>query len=433
MTFVSPKFKIKGSTPLSGEIKISGSKNISLPVLAATLLTDKEIRLRNFPEISDNTNMLQIMQKLGCQIEIEHKIDNSNGKLFSEKILKINNSNINNFRTDSNLASQLRASIVLLGPGLSRFGRFEVVRPGGCAIGLRPINFHLSGLEKMGAKITIEDEYIKASGKLKGAKIIMEKQSLGATQNITMAAVYADGITRIENASCDPEIVAFCNFLQLLGVKIDGIGTTTLEIQGGSNLSSADYKIPADRFEAGTYCCLAAATDSTLTITNAKEGLDGFEHTLQQMGIKITHLDQETFTVCKEGELIRNMDLTTGPHPHFLPTDLQAQFMSILCLGDKSCTVTENVWENRLMHVEQLKKMGADIQMLSGNKVHINPIKKYSAAQVSATDLRASASLVIAALNAEGETTIDNIHHIERGYEKIFEKLKKCRADITKI
>lgn len=409
--------KIKGNAKLSGSVEISGAKNAALPLLAAALLIKGKCTLTNLPLVSDIKTMLRLLENLGATYELNNHS------------VTIDSSNVFNTKALYDIVRKMRASILVLGPLLSRFNTCEVSLPGGCAIGQRPIDLHLSALEKMGAKIELVDGYVKASGKLVGAKIHFDKISVGATENTILAAVYAKGKTTIINAACEPEIVNLCDFLIKAGVEIKGIGTNTLEINGVDSLKS-DFtcEIIPDRIEAGTYLCAGAITKSNIEVKNIiPEHLGALLAKFDEMGIKYESLNNSIKIFSSD---YKAANIQTSEYPGF-PTDMQAQFMALCLKAKEESIIDERLFENRFMHVSELNRMGANIK-LNG---HIANVKNSNlqGTHVMATDLRASSALILAALAAEGITYIHRIYHLERGYENLCEKLSKLGADITEL
>ncbi len=414
--------QIKGGGKLHGSISISGSKNAALPVIAATILSDKEVTLTNLPNVVDIRTLLKLLTMLGAKVT--H--DGTNAK--------IDNSSINSTKAVYEIVSQMRASILVLGPLLARFGECEVSLPGGCAIGQRPIDLHLKALEAMGAKIEIIGGYVRAEAPngLKGAKIIFDKITVGGTENIVMAAALAKGTTTIINAAKEPEIVQLCEMIRDAGVEIEGIGSSELIIHG-TDRKTLDFqptKIIPDRIEAGTYLCAGAITRSEITLLNVNpEHLRASINKLESMGCTFD-LDEESITI-HAPETIKPVNLITTEYPGF-PTDMQAQFMAVAVMANGESLIEERLFENRFMHVGELNRLGADI-WLKGNIAAVHPIKALYGADVMATDLRASSALVLAALVAEGTTNIHRIYHLDRGYDNLEGKLAALGADILRL
>ena len=420
------KFKevliISGSKKLSGTIKISGAKNAALPNMAASILTDEYVYLNNVPELLDTLTMEKLLNEIGIK---SYKKDGS-------LLLKFENKP--NLKADYDYVSKMRASILVLGPLLTRFGHAEVALPGGCAIGTRPINLHLEALKKMGADIHLKEGNIVANAKdgLRGATIKFDRITVTGTENIMMAATLAKGKTIIKNAAKEPEVVNLANLLIRMGAKIKGAGTDTIEIEGVNKLNSATIDIIPDRIEAGTFAILSALTGENITIENYPfEYLEYFDRVLENIGVSIIRIDKNT-AVVKRGEKLKPTHIETKEYPYF-PTDLQAQLMVLLCFAEGISSIKENIFENRFMHVPELCRMGAQIKIdVESRTAYIKGIKQLEGTIVKATDLRASAAMVIAGLTAKGITTIENIYHLYRGYEKIDEKLKSIGAEIKK-
>lgn len=422
------KLLIKGGNKISGEIEISGAKNATLPIMVASILTKEELILSNIPHVSDIATMANILISLGIELNLL-SLDKNKG--FEGKVISLNGKNINNTKASYELVSKMRASILTLGAILARFGEAQVSLPGGCAIGTRPVDLHLKALEKMGAKIEIIEGYVdaKAEGGLKGAVIDFEKISVGATQNILMAACLAKGKTTINNAAKEPEIVDLANCLIKMGAKISGAGTNSIEIEGVKELHGTTHHIIGDRIEAGTYCIASALTDGDLLLKGINiDLLTGAKEFLEKAGVEITQNDENSVKVKKAGKEIIATDMQTEEYPGF-PTDMQAQFMALMTVANGESQIQENIFENRFMHVMELVRMGAKISY-EGNIAKVTGVESLSGAEVMATDLRASACLILCALIAKGQTTINRVYHLERGYERLAEKLKSCGADI---
>lgn len=416
------KLLIRGGAPLNGEIYASGAKNSALPILAASLLADSPLKVGNLPHLNDVTTMLELLGSMGVDVMLSDEME-----------VQVDTSSIHNLNARYELVKTMRASILVLGPLLAKFRQATVALPGGCAIGSRPVNLHIDAMRAMGAEIDIEDGNIKAkvNGRLKGAKIIFEPVSVTGTENVIMAACLADGITVIENAAREPEVIDLANCLAAMGAKIKGAGTDVITIEGVESLDGASFSVMPDRVEVGTYLTAVAMTGGRVKIKSAKpEYLSSVISKLELTGAVITSGDDWVEIAMNESKP-KAISLTTGPYPSF-PTDMQAQFVSLNAIAQGNSTVTETVFENRFMHVQEIARMGGNI-LLKGNTAVIEGIKKLKGAPVMATDLRASASLVLAGLVAEGATTIDRIYHIDRGYERIEEKLKMLGADIERI
>jgi UDP-N-acetylglucosamine 1-carboxyvinyltransferase len=419
------KFVIEGGAPLHGTIATSGSKNSALPALAAALLTDEEVILDRIPRVRDIRTMERLLVDIGSVIAIDEK---------SPERVVLNTKKIISPEAPYELVKTMRASSLVLGPLVARAGRARVSLPGGCAIGARPINFHLSGLEHLGAKISQEHGYIEAVAPngLKGAKIVFDRITVTGTEDILMAAVLAEGETIIENAAREPEVVDTAHLLRKMGAIIEGEGTSVIRIQGVSKLHGATHEIIADRIEAGTFVIAAAITGSELCITGCvPDHLDALLAKLAEAGVTVTSVDETTLRVHKRESPLHPADIITEEYPGF-PTDLQAQYMALMTEADGISIVTETIFENRFMHAQELMRMGANIR-LDGRQAIVAGRTHLTGAGVIASDLRASASLVIAALVAKGETVIDRVYHIDRGYERIEAKLSAVGAKINRI
>ena len=416
------KLLIRGGTKLRGEIYASGAKNSALPILAASLLADSPLKVGNLPHLNDVTTMLELLGSMGVDVMLSDEME-----------VQVDTSSINNLNARYELVKTMRASILVLGPLLAKFQKATVALPGGCAIGSRPVNLHIDAMRAMGAQIDIEDGNIKASvkGRLKGAKIIFEPVSVTGTENVLMAASLAEGETIIENAAREPEVLDLANCLKAMGAKIEGAGTDQIKITGVDNLEGAAFSVMPDRVEVGTYLTAVAMTGGQVKIKSAKpEYLSSVISKLEQTG-SVIHTGEDWVEIIMDEDKPDAISLTTGPYPSF-PTDMQAQFVSLNAIAKGNSTVTETVFENRFMHVQEIARMGGNIS-LKGNTAVIEGIDRLNGAPVMATDLRASASLVLAGLAADGATTIDRIYHIDRGYERIEEKLKMLGADIERI
>lgn len=416
------KLVIGGGVQLDGEIRISGAKNAALPILAAGLLADEPVTIGNLPHLHDITTMIELMGRMGVELLIDEKMS-----------VEINANTIKELTAPYELVKTMRASILVLGPLLAHFGRAEVSLPGGCAIGSRPVDLHLRGLEAMGADIVVEDGYIKASveGRLKGASIFLDTVTVTGTENLMMAAALADGKTTLKNAAREPEVVDLAECLIKMGAKISGHGTATIEIEGVPSLKGCHYDVLPDRVETGTYLVAAAAARGRVKLKDTRADLlDAVLLKLEEAGAKIT-TGPDWIELDMEGRRPKAVSVKTAPFPGF-PTDMQAQFVSLNCVAEGTGSVTETVFENRFMHVQELQRMGADIK-LEGNTAIITGVEQLNAAPIMATDLRASASLVIAGLVAKGDTLVDRIYHIDRGYECIEEKLQLLGARIQRL
>ena len=414
------KLEVFGANKLKGQIKISGSKNSSLPILAASLLSKKKIVLKNLPKVKDIQTMISLLQSLGSKIK------------QSNNTVQINNSKQTKKVAPYNLVKTMRAGILVLGPLLAKFGYAKVSLPGGCAIGSRPIDIHLKAFSELGVKYKISQGYVfaQAPNGLKGNKIHFSKISVGATENLIIAACLAKGTTLLTNCAIEPEIKDLTNFLNKMGCKIKWISKRTIKIVGVNNLRNVNHSVMFDRIEAGTYLIAAAITEGNLKIKNVDPRIIKTEiNTLKKVGAKIKLYKNEIHINGKKK--IKSLNLKTAPYPGF-PTDLQAQIMVLLCKANKKSLIREEIFENRFMHVAELNRMGAKIST-AGNKAIIDGPVDFMAAETMATDLRASVSLILAALNAKGKTTINRIYHLDRGYEDIEKKLKKVGAKIKRI
>lgn len=415
------KLKIVGGNKLSGTISCSGAKNAALPMLAATILCDKPITFKNLPYLQDITTMFELLGSMGADITLNESMD-----------FIISTSNLHDFEARYELVKTMRASILVLGSLVARHGFARIALPGGCAIGTRPVDFHLDALEKLGAKIELKNGYIEASSKkLVGCEINFPGISVTGTENIMMAAVLAKGQTVLRNVAKEPEVEDLADFLNSMGAKISGAGTDEIIIEGVEDLQSSVFSIPADRIEAGTYLIAAAVTFGDITISDIQPSrMNNILDKLKLSGASINASDNE-IQLIMDKESILPVDISTAPFPGF-PTDMQAQFTVLNALSNGSSVVTENVFENRFMHVQELNRMGCDITVKGSNAL-VKGVTALNGAPVMATDLRASASLILAGLCAEGETIVDRIYHIDRGYERIEEKLSYLGADITRL
>lgn len=412
------KIVINGPGKLQGKVRVSGSKNAALPILMGCLLADSPVKLSNVPHLKDVTTSIQLLAGMGADV------------IFDEKLnIEIDSSQLTSLEAPYELVKTMRASVLAMGPLLSRYGEAKISLPGGCAIGSRPVNIHISGMQKMGADIKVEQGYILAKAdRLKGADITMEPVTVTGTENLLMAAVLAEGTTVLRNAAMEPEVSDLANFLNKMGAKISGIGTSTLTIEGVTNLHGCEYDVIPDRIEAGTYLAAAALTQSKITVTHvAPDHLTAVLEKFEEAGALIETTDS-TITLDMKGRKLQPVDIRTDPYPGF-PTDMQAQFLVMNTLADGDSKVEETIFENRFMHVSELIRMGADIH-LDGNVAYIAGVEKLTGAQVMATDLRASASLILAGLAAENETVVNRIYHIDRGYELIEEKFHKLGSRI---
>ena len=415
------KIVVTGNGPLRGEVRISGAKNAVLPILCATLLADEPVRIDNVPHLHDVVTTAKLLQGLGAGVE--HAGD----------AMTVDPRSVNSHVAPYELVKTMRASVLVLGPLLAKFGDAEVSLPGGCAIGSRPVDLHIKGLQALGARIDVEHGFIKASvkGRLKGAHHVFEMISVGATENVLMAATLAEGTTVLENAAMEPEIVDLAECLRALGARIEGAGTPRIVVEGVERLHGGTHAVIADRIETGTFLVAAAMTGGNIVATHARpDTLDAVLDKLRESGAEIS-IDGDRIALDMHGRRPRAVNLTTAPHPAF-PTDMQAQFMALDCIADGVGVINETIFENRFMHVQELLRLGADIRV-DGHTAVVRGVEKLGGAPVMATDLRASASLILAGLVADGETVIDRIYHLDRGYERIEAKLSALGAGIRRI
>lgn len=424
------KIKIIGGNRLEGKIFISGAKNAALPLICASLLTKDTITLTNMPLLSDIKSMNDLLEQLGTKIDnFDDFVDGHPTKTYSYRTQEAIS-----LTAPYDYVRKMRASYYVLGPLLARYGQVEVSLPGGCAIGARPMDIHLSALEQMGAEVEIKNGYInaKVNGKLKGSHIIFHTASVGATCNIMMAATLAEGTTTIENAAKEPEISDLAELLIAMGAKISGHGTSTIKIEGVNELHGAAHKVISDRIEAGSYAVAAAITRGKIELINAQpQTLQCPLQILRDMGVKVSETTKGIL-IDATNAMLKGQDIMTDYYPGF-PTDLQAQFLALMLTADGASMVTETIWENRFMHVPELLRMGANINVHGHASAIVRGVKKLSGAQVMATDLRASFALVLAGLIAEGETIVNRVYHLDRGYERLEEKLKGVGAKIERI
>ncbi len=415
------KLIITGGKPLSGEIRVSGAKNAALPILAATLLTDQRVIVGNIPHLHDITTTMELLGRMGVELVVDERLH-----------IEVDSSSIREFFAPYELVKTMRASILVLGPLLTRFGQAVVSLPGGCAIGSRPVNLHIEGLAKMGAEIEVKGGFIHArASRLKGAHLVMDLVTVTGTENLMMAATLAEGTTTIENAAREPEVVDLAQCLISMGAQIEGAGTDTIHVTGVQALSGTEYDVLPDRIETGTFLAAAAVTGGHIRVKKTRPSmLDSVLEKLSEMGATI-----ECGEDCIELNMTQGrptaVDIRTAPYPAF-PTDMQAQFTALNAVSSGTAIISEAVFENRFMHVHELRRMGADIS-LEGNTAVTRGVSRLTGAPVMATDLRASASLVLAGLVAEGDTTVDRIYHIDRGYECIEEKLSQLGARIRRV
>ena len=415
------KLLIDGGATLSGKIAISGAKNAALPILAATLLAEDAVTVRNVPHLKDVTTTIALLQTMGVKITIDDHLN-----------VEVDASNVQRLEAPYELVKTMRASILVLGPLVARFGKADVSLPGGCAIGARPVNLHVAGLQAMGAKVTVENGFIKARAKrLQGAHIVFDVVTVTGTENLLMAAVLADGETVLENAAREPEVTDLANFLIGLGAKIEGAGTGTITVQGVDALGGTEHAVLPDRIETGTYLVGAAMTGGKIRVENtAPDTLEAVLIKLSEAGASIA-IGDDWIELDMQGKRPQAVDIRTAPYPAF-PTDMQAQFSALNAVANGVGTVTETIFENRFQHVLELQRMGADIR-IEGHTAIFTGVERLTAAPVMATDLRASAGLVLAGLAAEGQTLVDRIYHVDRGYERIEEKLRQLGATIRRV
>ena len=415
------KLLIKGGTPLAGVVSISGAKNAALPVLAGTLLASEPVTVRNVPHLKDVATMITLLQSMGAQATFDEKLN-----------VEVDSSAVTERRAPYELVKTMRASILVLGPLVARFGEADVSLPGGCAIGARPVNLHVQGLEAMGAKISVEHGIIRARAeRLRGAHIVFDTITVTGTENLMMAAALADGETVLENAAREPEVGDVASFLNEMGAKVSGAGSSVIRIEGVRELGGADHEVMPDRIETGTYLVAAAMTGGKVRLNRvAPDSLEAVIAKLQEAGAVI-ETGSDWIELDMQGRRPQAVDIKTSPYPGF-PTDMQAQFCALNAISEGVGTVTETIFENRFQHVLELQRMGADIQ-IEGNMAVCRGVDQLAAAPVMATDLRASAGLVLAGLAASGESLVDRIYHIDRGYERIEEKLQQLGAVIKRV
>jgi UDP-N-acetylglucosamine 1-carboxyvinyltransferase len=417
------KLQIQGGTPLDGQIRVSGAKNAALPIFAGSLLTAEPVTISNSPHLHDVTTMIELLACLGVGVSLDENMQ-----------VEITAENVSSFCAPYELVKTMRASFLVLGPLLARFGEAEVSLPGGCAIGSRPVDQHLKGLRALGAEIEVADGYVRAhtNGRLVGCDVHMDLVTVGGTQNLMMAATLATGTTRLFNSACEPEIVDLGEFLNSLGAKVSGHGTATIEIEGVEQLQGGTHRVMPDRVEAGTYLVAAAVTGGRIRLRDVSpETLGAVLDKLQQAGAQVTQ-GEDWIALDMGGRRAKAVDIETSPYPGF-PTDMQAQFMTLNALAEGTATITENIFENRFMHVHEMKRLGANIELHGHSMAVVHGVEELRAAPVMATDLRASSSLVLAALAAKGTTTIDRIYHIDRGYETIEEKFGQLGAKVRRV
>ena len=414
------KLRIKGGNRLEGQLRVSGAKNSALPAMAASLLTADEVILENLPFVNDIFTTRRLLRELGASVEFQ---DDHSARLQAQKILS--------HEAPYDLVKTMRASVLVLGPLLARTGRARVSLPGGCAIGARPINLHIQGLQKLGATVRTEHGYVEAEAvRLSGAEILFDKITVTGTENLMMAAALADGKTVLQNAACEPEVVDLAEMLKDMGAQIEGAGTPTITIEGVRELKGTKHRVIPDRIESGTFLIAGAVTDGNLEITNCNPAhLASVVQKLRDAGVKI-EVAADHMSIRQNGSL-RSADVVTKEYPGFA-TDMQAQYMALMTQASGTCVITENIFENRFMHASELMRMGADIR-IDGARAIVTGKTRLSGATVIASDLRASASLVVAGLVAEGTTLIDRVYHLDRGYEKIEEKLRSVGAQIERL
>ncbi len=414
------QFRIRGGRPLRGEVKAAGSKNAALPILAASLLAEGPCRVEGVPELRDTETILRLLAGFGVRCE----------RRGAGEVL-LDPAGVRTGTAPYELVRTMRASVLVLGPLLARFGRARVSLPGGCAIGARPIDQHLKGLEAMGARIEINEGYIEARAeRLRGARIAFDLVTVTGTKNLMMAAARAEGVTVLENAAREPEVCALAEALNRMGARVRGAGESTIEIEGAERLGGFEARVPPDRIETGTFLLAGAITGGDVTVRGAAPAhLEALVARLRETGARVT--SGEDWIRVEGGGGIRPVSVRTAPHPEF-PTDLQAQFMALMCLAEGECVIEETVFENRFMHAAELIRMGARIRV-EGRSAHIEGVEALRGAHVMATDLRASASLVLAGLAAEGETVIRRVYHMDRGYERLEERLRALGADIERV
>ena len=415
------KLQIQGGVPLEGEVRISGAKNATLPILAGALLADGPVVVGNVPHLKDVTTTVELLGGMGATVTIDERMR-----------IEVDPTTVRDYSAPYELVKTMRASILVLGPLVARYGRADVSLPGGCAIGARPVNIHVAGLQALGADITIDGGYIRArAARLRGARLVLDTVTVTGTENLMMAATLAEGETVIENAAREPEVVDLANFLISMGAKIRGAGTDTIVVEGVERLSGTHYEVLPDRIESGTYLVAGAITGGHVRIKNTRpDHLDAVLMKLQEAGAKVG-VGENWVEVDMRGRRPRAVDVRTAPYPAF-PTDMQAQFAALNTVAQGVGTIIETIFENRFMHMLEMRRLGAEIR-LEGNTAIIHGVTRLKAAPVMATDLRASASLVLAGLVAEGRTEVERIYHIDRGYEAIEEKLSQLGAQIKRV
>ncbi|MGN6153132.1 MAG: UDP-N-acetylglucosamine 1-carboxyvinyltransferase [Lysobacteraceae bacterium] len=416
------KIVVTGGAPLQGEVRISGAKNAVLPILCATLLADGPVEIGNVPYLHDVVTTIKLLRELGAQVD--HDRDAG--------IVRVDARGVHSHVAPYELVKTMRASVLVLGPLLAKHGAAEVSLPGGCAIGSRPVDQHIKGMQALGADVSVDHGFIKAKAeRLKGGRVVFDMVSVGATENVLMAAALADGTSVLENAAMEPEIVDLAECLVAMGAKIEGAGSNRITVHGVERLDGAEYEVLPDRIETGTFLVAAAMTGGRIVCRAARpDTLDAVIDKLVEAGAEIVE-DADTITLDMHGKRPKAVDITTAPHPGF-PTDMQAQFMALNCVADGVGVISETIFENRFMHVQELLRLGADIR-IDGHTAIVRGREQLGGAPVMATDLRASASLILAGLVADGDTTIDRIYHLDRGYERIEEKLSALGAKIKRV
>jgi UDP-N-acetylglucosamine 1-carboxyvinyltransferase len=423
------KIVIRGGKALSGVIPISGAKNAALPIMAASILTDQTLSLSNVPHLADITTMANLLRPMGVEIGIGDRVNDPHGG----HVMELSARQIVDTTAPYDFVRKMRASVFVLGPLLARAGEAKVSLPGGCAIGARPVDLHCQGLEQMGAVITLDGGYINATAPhgLTGAKVVFPKVSVGATENLMMAATLAKGDTQLINAAAEPEVIDLANCLNAMGADVEGAGTNIITIRGVQSLHGAHYRIIPDRIETGTYAIAVAVTGGRVELLGARMAhISSLVETLGRAGVDVSETE-DGLSVSRLNGHIKGVDIMTEPFPGF-PTDLQAQAMSLMTVAEGAAMITETIFENRFMHVPELARMGANITVHHGSAL-VRGVDRLRGAPVMATDLRASVSLVVAALAAEGETTISRVYHLDRGYERLEEKLAACGADVQRV
>ena len=416
------KIVVTGGVPLQGEVRISGAKNAVLPILCATLLADGPVDIGNVPHLHDVVTTIKLLRELGAMVE--HDIEAGH--------VRVDARSVNSHVAPYELVKTMRASVLVLGPLLARYGAAEVSLPGGCAIGSRPVDQHIKGMQALGAEVSVEHGFIKAKAeRLRGGRVVFDMVSVGATENVLMAATLADGVSVLENAAMEPEIVDLADCLIAMGAKIEGAGSNRITVHGVERLNGGSHDVVADRIETGTFLVAAAMTGGRIVARAARpETLDAVIDKLTEAGAEIT-VDADSITLDMHGKRPKAVNISTAPHPGF-PTDMQAQFMALNCVADGVSIISETIFENRFMHVQELQRLGADIR-IEGHTAIVRGQEKLGGAPVMATDLRASASLILAGLMADGDTIIDRIYHLDRGYERIEAKLSALGAKIKRI